>query len=247
VKLTFLGTRGYIEEKSRLHRRHASVLVGYRHSHLLIDYGTDWIGRDATITPRPQALLITHAHPDHAGGLAQTVPWPVWATRDTWNALDAQTGTAHQQRHVFRADDSFTVGQIRATAYRVAHSTRAPAVGFRLEAGRAAICYVPDVVYIPDRERALGGTDLYVGDGTSLERSLVRRVKGRLIGHIPIRAQLTWCAKEGVPRAIFTHLGADIVGGDERVLKAKLRRMARAREVDAGLARDGQEIVIRSG
>lgn len=247
MKLIFLGTRGYIAEKSRLHRRHASVLVGYRRSRLLIDHGADWTGRGAKITPRPRALLITHAHPDHAGGLTRTVPWPVWATTDTWRALAAEIGAAPQQRHEFQVGNPFAIGEIRATPFAVAHSTRAPAVGFRLEAGRAAVCYVPDVAYIPERAGALQGTALYVGDGASLERSLVRRVKGRLIGHAPIRTQLTWCAKEGVPRAIFTHLGEDIVGGDERVLKARLRRMARERGVNADLAKDGLEMVIRSG
>jgi hypothetical protein len=37
---------------------------------------------------------------------------------------------------------------------------------------------------------------------------------------------LTWCEKEGVPRAIITHCGSEIVTGDERKLFVNLCAMA---------------------
>ncbi|NIP83288.1 MAG: MBL fold metallo-hydrolase, partial [Gemmatimonadetes bacterium] len=61
----------------------------------------------------------------------------------------------------------------------------------------------------------------------------------------PVRTQLTWCAKEGVPRAIITHCGAEIVEGDERTLGAEVRAMAEERGVEAEIAHDGLEVVLR--
>ena len=62
--------------------------------------------------------------------------------------------------------------------------------------------------------------------------------------HAPIRTQLTWCQKEGVPRAIFTHCGSEIVEGDERTLGAKIREMAEERGVTAEIAHDGMEVIL---
>lgn len=72
-----------------------------------------------------------------------------------------------------------------------------------------------------------------------------RRVPGGLVGHTPIRTQLGWCEEEDVARALFTHCGSEIVGGDERVLGPKVRRMGAKRNVDAAVAHDGQEVVLR--
>jgi hypothetical protein len=103
---------------------------------------------------------------------------------------------------------------------------------------------VPDLVAIPDRSKALRGAQLYIGDGATLMRPMVRRRAGTLTGHTPIRTQLGWCAKEHVPRAIFTHCGTQIVKGDGRTLNAALKRLARARGVEARFARDGLEVTL---
>jgi hypothetical protein len=130
-------------------------------------------------------------------------------------------------------------------AFTVEHSLRAPAVGYRVTAGRASLFYVPDVAYVHEREDALRGADLYVGDGATMARSLVRRRGEALIGHAPVLTQLTWCQKEGVPEAIFTHCGSEIVEGDERMLGARLRAWAEKRGVVASFAHDGMERVLR--
>lgn len=139
----------------------------------------------------------------------------------------------------------FRVRGITFEAFPLEHSTRAPAVGYRIQAGRVGVFYAPDVVYIEDRAEALGGTKAYVGDGATVTRSMVRRRGENLIGHAPVRTQLTWCGKEGVSRAIITHCGSEIVEGDERKLGADIRRLARERGVEAEIATDGMEVILR--
>ncbi|MDX1675616.1 MAG: hypothetical protein R3314_12550, partial [Longimicrobiales bacterium] len=91
----------------------------------------------------------------------------------------------------------------------------------------------------------LAGCRLYIGDGATMTQSFVRKRGETLIGHTPVRTQLTWCQKESVPRAIITHCGSEIVEGDERTLGAELREMAEERGVEAEFAYDGLNIVLR--
>jgi phosphoribosyl 1,2-cyclic phosphodiesterase len=205
----------------------------------MIDCGADWLHRLDAIAPT--AILITHAHPDHAWGLAGGAPCPVYATKDTWAAISAYP-IRDRQRIDLRKP--FTLGVLRIEAFPVMHSIRAPAVGYRISTRCCCFFYVPDLVAIPNRSKALRGAQLYIGDGATLVRPMVRRRAGTLTGHTPIRTQLGWCAKERVPRAIFTHCGTQIVEGDGRSLTAALIRLARARGLEARFARDGMEITL---
>ena len=240
MKLTFLGTRGAIEARSRRHRRHSALLIAYRGSRVMVDCGADWRGRLADVNP--DAIVLTHAHQDHAYGLKDGAPCPVHATAVTWEAIDA---FPVETRATVRPRERFEVAGIGFAFFPVQHSTRAPAGGYRIDAGRVTIFYVPDVVAIEEPSDALRGIRLYVGDGATVERSMVRRVPGGLVGHTPVRTQLGWCEEEGVRRALFTHCGSDVVAGDERMLQPKVRRMGEERGVDAAIAHDGQEIVLR--
>ena len=240
MKLTFLGTRGEIDARTRRHRRHTSLLVEYRGRGVMIDCGDDWRGHIEEVGP--QAIVLTHAHPDHAWGLREGAPCPVYATEATWKDIDDYP---IDRRHTVTPGEPLKVRDITFTAFTVAHSTRCPAVGYRVSAGRSAFWYAPDLVYIHERGKALGGVDLYVGDGATLATSMVRKQGDRLIGHTPVRTQLTWCRKEGVPEAIITHCGSQIVEGDERKLIPQVRRWAGQRGLEATIAHDGMEKVLR--
>ncbi len=244
MKLTFLGTRGEIEARTPLHRMHTSLLVSYGGARVMIDAGTDWLEAVHDLRPRPHALVITHAHPDHAWGLEHGSPAPVWATAAAWDGM-AEYAIPAEARRIVVDREPFEIGGIRFEAFVVEHSIRAPTVGYRISAGEVTVWYGPDLVYIAERAEALQGCRLYIGDGATMTQSFVRRRGKRLVGHTPVRTQLTWCAKEGVPRAVISHCGKEIVEGDERVLGAELRAMAEERGVEAEFARDGLEIVLR--
>ena len=128
--------------------------------------------------------------------------------------------------------------------FSVEHSILSPAVGYRVSAGRACIFYAPDLIFIHKRSVALQGVEIYVGDGATVTQSFIRRRGKALIGHSPVRAQLTWCQKEGVPRAIITHCGSEIVTGDERQIAVKIRGMAAERGVEARIAHDGMKVML---
>jgi phosphoribosyl 1,2-cyclic phosphodiesterase len=241
MKLTFLGTRGYIKPATRRHRRHSALLVEYYGRRLMVDCGEDWRGRLSRIAPH--AIVVTHAHPDHAFALKGGAPCPVYATEAAWQTL---SDFPIDDRRCMPPREPQRIEGIRVEAFPVVHSLRAPAVGYRIGAGRAEIFYVPDVIDVKDRKAALDGVRVYIGDGASMTRPMVRRHGDKLFGHTTVRAQLGWCAEAGVPRAIFTHCGSGIVSGDERKLAARLRRMARQKGAKrAEIAHDGMTLVLR--
>lgn len=217
VDLTFLGTRGETKVRLSCHRRHSALLVERSDVRIMIDCGVDWLGRLDGIAPT--AIVLTHAHADHAGGLARGVPCPVYATSETLQLLRR---FPIRDLHKMPLNKSVTIGGLRFKACRVQHSIRAPAVGYRVSAKAGCFFYLPDVAGLPNGSAALRQVDLYIGDGATMRRSMVRMKAGTLIGHAPITAQLDWCAKAHVRRAIFTNCGSPIVRGDPRALSATI-------------------------
>jgi phosphoribosyl 1,2-cyclic phosphodiesterase len=240
MKLVFLGTRGYIDARNRRHRRHSALLVSYRSRRIMVDCGSDWEGELARVSPH--AIFVTHAHPDHAWGLRAGADCPVYATQESWEGM---AGFPIDDRHAVSPRRPVRVEGMVLEAFPVVHSLLAPAVGYRITAGRVAVFYVPDVIDVRDRLDALFGIRLFIGDAASLMRPLVRRKGSKLFGHTTVRAQIGWCEQAGVNRAIFTHCGSEIVAGDERALSSKLRAMGREHGVEAEIAHDGMEVVLR--
>ena len=239
MNLTFLGTRGEIDARARRHRMHTSLLVSYRGANVMIDCGLDWLGKLKRVSP--SAIVLTHAHPDHAWGLKRGAPSPVYAPEKTWQELRHYP---IKDRHVIKERTPTKICGITFEAFPVEHSILSPAVGYRVSAGRACIFYAPDLIFIHERNAALNSVQIYIGDGATVTRSFIRRRDQALIGHSPVRTQLTWCEKEGVPRAIITHCGSEIVTDDEGKLCAKLRVMAAERGVDVRIAYDGMKLEL---
>ena len=147
-------------------------------------------------------------------------------------------------RHVIKERVPTKIYGITFEAFPVEHSILSPAVGYRVSAGRACIFYAPDLIFIHERSAALKGVQIYIGDGATVTQPFIRKRGKALIGHSPVRTQLTWCQKEGVSRAIITHCGSEIVTGDQRELSAKIRAMAAERRVDVRIAYDGMKVKL---
>lgn len=243
MKLTFLGTKGEIEPENKQHKKNTSTLISFLGKNIMIDCGYSWV--EEVWNMNPHAIVLTHAHPDHAFGLKNGSPSPVWASEVTWKLI-RHYPIESEKRHVIRSKKSFSIHDIHFQPFEVLHSLNAPAMGFRIQAGKAGIFYVPDVAWIPERKKAFKNISVYIGDGAAITRNMVRKRKGgeEIFGHANIRQQLTWCEKEHVPKMIVTHCGSDIVK-NEKEAKKKIYKLAEERGIEVEIASDGQEMVLR--
>ena len=165
----------------------------------------------------------------------------MYAPQKTWQELQHYP---IKDRHVIDERTRTKICGITFEAFPVEHSILSPAVGYRVSTARVCIFYVPDLIFIHDRAAALKNVQVYIGDGATVTSSFIRRRGKSLIGHSPVRTQLTWCEKEGVPQAIITHCGSEIVAGDERKLFAKLRGIAAGRGIEVRIAYDGMKLEL---
>lgn len=239
MKLTFHGTLGSLERGNARHARQSVLELTRGHGRVLLDCGRDW--REKLPALKPDAIVLTHAHPDHVDGLAEGAPCPVFADAATWQRI-ADFPLAQRRRIERRRP--FSVCGLCFEAFRVRHSLRAPAVGLRIRAGRAGIFYCPDLAQLPERRAALRGVQLYIGDGSSFGKRLLRREYNIPCGHAPLPSQLAWCAREGVPRLLATHCGEEIIDDEAKVAK-NLRALAARHGMEAAIAWDGMTLEVK--
>ncbi len=242
MRLHFYGTKGYVEESSRAHSGHSAFTIEAEGFRLLCDFGQNRRGLLKKI--RPDAIFVSHAHPDHVGGLVEGTGVPVYASAITH---EISKEFAIVKRAVLDPGTPVRIGPFGLTVFPVVHSLRCPCVAARIEAGGETIVYSGDIVAFEDPGAALDGAGIYIGDGSTLKGPLVRRhTRGALIGHTTVRAQLGWLGKCGIPRAVFSHFGKGPIEMGEPALKNALKALAEEKTTgcEVTAARDGLSLEL---
>jgi ribonuclease BN (tRNA processing enzyme) len=242
VRLQFFGTKGYVDESSREHSGHSAFVLEANGFRLLCDFGENRKGMLERI--RPDAIFVSHAHPDHAWGLWEGTQLPVYASAATHDLLKE---LPLLDRVVLVPGEPVAIGPFRLTALPVIHSIRCPGIAARISLDGFTLVYAGDIVAFEEPDTALEGADFYIGDGSSLTDSLVRRHEsGTLVGHTTVRAQLGWLSRHGVIRAAFSHFGKGPIEMGEDGLRTALDALAAAKPPGCAVtaAYDGLEMEI---
>ncbi len=208
MKLIFLGTKGEIEESSKKHKYHSSLLIKYKKFKLLIDHGI--ISEDLKKI-KPDAILITHAHPDHYIWTKKDYETDilVYLTKETLNYGKFKP----KNFKVIKPRKKFTVGHLKIFGYKVIHSIKCPAIGFRIN----NIIYNPDLIDIINKNKILKNINYYIGDGSCFKANLIRKKNNKLFGHARIITQINWCKKFNIKNIIFTHFGKEIIENEQKI------------------------------
>jgi ribonuclease Z len=226
--LHLLGTGAAASDAAR-----TTTMLGFEHegSVVLVDCGGDLVQRAlaAGIDPdRIDALVVTHEHPDHAGGFALFmeriwllgrkrpiavlgIPPALEQARRVLGAFDTSGWDmpAIDWREVEHAEGAVVLedGRWRITAAPGVHSV--PVIGLRVEARGAG-----SVAYSCDTERCEAITTL--SRGADL---LVHEATGPFGGHASSEDAARVAAEAGAGRLVLVHLPPDV--RDEQLAGAR--------------------------
>jgi len=250
MKVTFLGTKANIEEQSKNHLKHSCILVEKDDTRLLIDYGRDW-QHSSTITKlKPTHVLLTHAHPDHAGGLEdpKLQGLDVWMLPAVWETLSSNIKEVIDHKNLIRYQWN-KLGSLDVKPIPVSHSIKFPTNGFVISDGKSTIGYFPDILSLRNYKLALKGINTYIGDGSYItdKPGRVRRDEetNKPYGHATIEEQVRWCNEVGIKHVIITHCGKELIEIANEELKRHLKQLEKQYNLTIEIATDNK--VLRLG
>lgn len=215
IKLVFLGTKGEIEESSRKHKYHSSLMLQYKKYKLLIDYGT--LQKNKLEKLNTNAVLITHAHPDHYIWTKENIETqiPIYLMKKTFDYGKFKP----RNYKIIHPKKKFKIGPFTIIPYKVSHSIKCPGIAFKISVKRKNIIYAGDIVDLENKNKILKNVNYYIGDGSSIRANLVRKRDDKIFGHARITTQIHWCEKAGIKNIIFTHLGKETIRNEKKFKK----------------------------
>ena len=236
MKLTFLGTGTSTgvpqigcncavcsSPDPREKRLRASVLVEVNPGfNLLIDCGPDFREQMLRVgSPSLQAVLLTHSHYDHVGGIDDLRPYcypdsfPVYCQADVAQDLRERVPYCFREHlypgvptfniHIIKPDENFSVEGVRVTPLPVMHA-RLPIVGFR----------IGDLAYITDCSEMPAATLEKIKGVDTLVINALRRAPH--MSHMNLQQALEVINAATPRRAYLTHLSHDMGLIDDTVL-----------------------------
>jgi len=233
ASIHFLGTgaAGGTPGEGRSERRESSALIQHCGTRVLIDV-TRHFSLQAAALDRLDAVLLTHAHRDAAGGVAQLRAWLRGRGHPPVPVYAAPSTLEHLSRHWKRLDHILpvpllpgrpcTIGPCAIDAIAVPHARHAdtPTYAWRVTADGWVVVYASDVARMTRGLRAFAHhVTLLVIDGAMWRR--------RLFSHLTIDDALPVLCEWEVERIAITQIGRS-VPTHERLVDEVHRRCARA-------------------
>lgn len=228
MKIRILGTRGKIEPKAKDHVNYSGFLLDDK---ILID-----VGEPEYMDYRPEAIVFTHFHPDHAFFVPEkqsfTPKIPLFGpeAHDLIPELKVISG-------------DFKIGEYTFTPIPVIHALRLTSLGYVIQKGQKKIFITGDVAWIEKANLAeIPPLDLVITEATFINKGgRINRKKDRIFGHTGV-PDLIRLLSPLTSKIVFCHYGEWFFEIEPQESKKRLRSLGE--DVEIVPAHDGMEIVI---
>ena len=231
MRLKILGTRGEIDQTAPYHSRHSGILID---GALMVDLGErEFLDRE------PQAVLITHLHPDHAyfvraGAERPPAGLPIFAPE----------GTKDYALTVLDRPEAIAGYSVRPVPSH--HSLKVRSQAYLIARGATKILYTGDLVWINKEFHPLfEGLDLVITEASYFRKGgLVIRDKttGQIYGHTGV-PDLVRLFRDYCRRIVLVHFGGWFYR-DIGEARAAIGELGRRNGIVLEAGRDNQEIVV---
>jgi ribonuclease BN (tRNA processing enzyme) len=187
------------------------------------------------------AVLVSHFHGDHFGGVPYlvldgqfrkrtrplTIAGPRTVEDRTHGSMEeafagsSRTAQRFEIRYVELGPAASAVGPLGVRALPVAHTPGSEAVGLRVEVGGRTIAYSGDSEWTDSLRELAAGADLFIAEAYSFEK--------RIPYHLSYRALDEHLASLGAKRVILTHFGPEML---ERLADVRLQVASDGLEIE---------------
>lgn len=244
IKIQFLGTGDTFGSGGRLH---TCIHIRSENAQFLVDCGASALIAMKRFGVDPSsidAVLITHLHGDHFGGIpffvldAQLisrrtrpliVAGPPGLERRIHDAMESLFPGSSQVRRRFdlrfvelSEGEATSIKALTVTPYGVVHPSGAPAYALRVECEGKVISYSGDTEWTDSLLRASHGADLFVCEAYFFEKEVPY--------HLAYRTLMDHSAELKCRRLILTHMSEDM--------------LSRLEDVEVEWAEDGKSLVL---
>ncbi|WP_029035009.1 MBL fold metallo-hydrolase [Salinimicrobium terrae] len=228
MKIKILGTRGKIDPKAENHVNHTGFLIDDK---ILID-----VGEPDYMVYKPEAVVFTHFHPDHAffvpknEKFAPKIPLFGPEAHELIPELQVISG-------------KFEVAGYHFTPIPVIHALRLKSLGYVIQKGQKRIFITGDVAWIEKANlENLPPLHLIVTEATFIKKGgRINRKKDRIFGHTGV-PDLIRLLSPITQKLAFCHYGEWFFENEPENSKQKIKALEE--DVELIPAHDGMEIEV---
>lgn len=226
-----LGTRGEIDASRQYHKQHSGILLDNK---ILIDCGEEHF-----LAYKPQVILISHLHPDHAFFARTEYPAiniPMYAP-ELYKSMPITVPIACEP---------FFIDDYKITPIPVIHSIKVKSLAYLIEHDNKRILYTGDIIAIEKRYRSLfQHLDLVITEASHMRMGgVIRQDKttGKIFGHTGI-PNLIKVFKQYSSTIMLVHFGSWFYE-DIKKARQEFEHLAHEHNITIIVGYDGLEITI---